>query len=71
MARVKQPKAEAKVVWVYCSDCRNFRRDTEGISHRIDTGEYFMGECLVGLHPDTPKKQFADKPRVCKSYSKI
>lgn len=71
MARVKQPKAGVKAVWVYCSDCRNFRRDTEGISFRNDTGEYFMGECLVGLHPDTPKKQFADKPRVCKSYSKI
>jgi len=27
-----------------------------------------MGECAEGLHPDTPKKQFADKARKCETY---
>ena len=57
-----------KVVRVYCSDCRWFVRDTEGISYVRDTGEYYMGVCSKGLHPDTVKKQFADKPRICKLY---
>jgi hypothetical protein len=71
MARVKQPHKEAKVVRVYCSDCRNFQRDTEGSSFRFDTHEYFMGICLKGLTPDSPKKQFADKPRTCKEYKPL
>ena len=53
---------------VYCSECCHFQRDTEGVSFRRDTGEYFLGICLQGLHPDTIKKQFADKPRFCNSY---
>jgi len=57
---VEQPK-------VYCGECRHFVRDTSGISRSID-GEYFMGECAEGLHPDTPKKQFADKARKCETY---
>jgi hypothetical protein len=59
---VEQPK-------VYCGECRHFVRDTSGISRAID-GEYFMGECTEGLHPDTPKKQFADKARKCEHYDK-
>ncbi len=54
---------------VYCSDCDHFQRDTSGISRTID-GEYFMGICAEGLHPDTPKKQFADKARKCEHYDK-
>ena len=54
---------------VYCADCDHFQRDTSGISRTID-GEYFMGECAEGLHPDTPKKQFADKARKCEHYDK-
>ena len=54
---------------VYCADCDHFQRDTSGISRTID-GEYFMGECAEGLHPDTPKKQFADKARKCDHYDK-
>jgi len=57
---VEQPK-------VYCGECRHFQRDTSGISRTID-GEYFMGICTEGLHPDTPKKQFADKARKCETY---
>ena len=57
---VEQPK-------VYCGECRHFVRDTSGISRTID-GEYFMGICTDGLHPDTPKKQFADKARKCETY---
>ena len=58
---VEQPK-------VYCGECRHFVRDTSGHSFSIATGEYFMGECADGLHPDTPKKQFADKARKCETY---
>ena len=58
---VEQPK-------VYCGECRHFVRDTSGPSFSIDTGEYFMGECAEGLHPDTPKKQFADKARKCETF---
>ena len=60
---VEQPK-------VYCGECRHFVRDTSGPSFSIATGEYFMGECAEGLHPDTPKKQFADKARKCEHYDK-
>lgn len=53
---------------VYCADCRHFRRDTEGRSYNIYTGEYFMGVCCLGKHPDSPRKQFANKPRRCANY---
>lgn len=55
---------------VRCADCRHFKRDTEGISHNVYTGEYFMGTCTAGLHPDTPIKQFADHLRECKKHAK-
>ncbi len=60
-----------KVVRVCCSDFRWFVRDTEGNSFKLGTNPkyYFMGECSKGLHPDTIKKQFADKPRICQTYS--
>lgn len=53
---------------VYCGECKVFDRDTEGISYNKQTGEYFMGRCRLGLHPDTSNKQFANKPRLCASY---
>lgn len=53
---------------VFCANCKVFNRDTEGISYNKETGEYYMGECGKGLHPDTPRKQFANKPRYCDSY---
>lgn len=52
---------------VRCGECRWFKRDTEGIS-RNEEGEYFMGTCERGLHPDTVKKQFANKARVCRVF---
>lgn len=55
---------------VRCSDCQHFKRDTDGISRNIYTGEYFMGTCTAGLHPDTPIKQFADHLRECKKHAK-
>jgi hypothetical protein len=53
---------------VYCGECRHFQRDTEGRSFSNETGEYFMGVCAKGLHPDTAIKQFANKKRVCNEY---
>lgn len=55
---------------VRCADCQHFKRDTEGISRNVYTGEYFMGTCTAGLHPDTPIKQFADHLRECKKHAK-
>lgn len=55
---------------VRCADCRYFERDTTGISFDITTGVYFMGICRKGQHPDSPKKQFADRQRVCPTFSK-
>lgn len=55
---------------VRCADCQHFQRDTEGVSRNIYTGEYFMGTCTAGLHPDTPIKQFADHLRECKKHAK-
>lgn len=53
---------------VTCGECRRFERDTEGRSYNRTIGEYFLGRCGVGLHPDTPVKQFANKPRVCEKF---
>lgn len=52
---------------VFCSTCRIFNRDTEGISRRKDTGEFFMGLCPKG-HNDGHRKVFADKPRICSDH---
>ena len=71
MARTKkESKQTVEQPKVYCGECRHFVRDTSGPSLSIATGEYFMGECAEGLHPDTPKKQFADKARKCEHYDK-
>lgn len=70
MAQGQISKYQKQPTTVYCSDCKHFLRDTEGPSRRNGLGEFFMGQCLAGLHPDTIKKQFADKPRRCDSYSK-
>ena len=56
---------------VHCCECRHFSRDTEGRSFNHDTGEYFLGICALGLHPDTIVKQFADKPRRCNNYQQL
>lgn len=61
-------KEKAKVTLVRCGECRHFRRDTEGPSYNVYTHEYFMGVCGLGLKPDSPIKQFADKSRVCGNY---
>lgn len=53
-----------------CAECQHFKRDTEGISRTAETGEFFMGTCTLGLHPDTPIKQFADHLRECKKHAK-
>ena len=53
---------------VTCGECRRYERDTEGRSYNRTTGEYFLGRCGAGLHPDTPVKQFANKPRVCDKF---
>lgn len=63
-----QTNEKEKPKIVHCCDCANFIRDTSGISHNVLTGEYFMGVCAMGLTPDSPKKQFADKPRICSSF---
>ena len=55
---------------VTCGECRFFERDTEGRSFYILTGEYYMGVCCLGRTPDTPIKQFANKPRKCEYYYK-
>lgn len=65
MATVKKVKVVARV---RCGGCKHFRRDTEGWSCSAITGEYFMGVCALGLKPDSPVKQFADKPRECDKY---
>lgn len=64
----KQESAEQELPIISCSDCRWFVRDTEGISRNAYTGEYFMGICSKNLHPDSPRKQFANKPRQCKHF---
>lgn len=57
--------------YVTCGACRWFQRDTQGRSFNIETGEYYMGVCAKGLRPDTEIKQFANKPRECKSYGEV
>ena len=70
MARKKkESKQTVERPKVYCGECRHFVRDTSGISRTVD-GEYFMGICTEGLHPDSPIKQFADKARKCEHYDK-
>lgn len=51
---------------VRCADCIYRERDTEGISRRMDTGEYFMGRCRKGH--GAPYKIFMDKERICKDH---
>jgi hypothetical protein len=68
MARKKKETKQAvEPPKVYCGECKHFIRDTSGISRTIN-GEYFMGICAEGLHPDSPKKQFADKARKCETF---
>lgn len=66
-----QLKAKPKPVLVTCETCRHFRRDTEGPSLNAETGVYFMGVCALGLKPDSPIKQFADKPHQCNKHQSI
>ena len=62
-------KAKPKPTLVVCADCRHFRRDTTGPSYNAYTHIYFMGSCALGLTPDTPIKQFADKPHICDKHN--
>lgn len=73
---VSRSNKQAKPRLVTCGTCQHFRRDTEGPSYNIYTHEYFMGECGIGCNPDRTynkergtAKIFANKPRVCNSYS--
>ena len=67
MARKKKEQPKVEPPKVTCGECRFFTRDTSGISRDIN-GVYFMGVCQRGLHPDSPIKQFADKPRICETF---
>ena len=60
---------KAKVEYVYCGECAHFERDKDGMS-RDCNGIYFMGICAKGIHTDSPRKQFADKPRHCDEHEK-
>lgn len=62
----KQKEQPKKVT---CETCRHFHRDTSGPSRNAYTHVYFMGTCTLGLTPDTPIKQFADKPHICNQHS--
>ena len=62
----EQPKPVRRIK---CGDCRHFRRDTEGRSLSKE-GVFFMGLCSLGLHPDSPVKQFADKMRECEQWER-
>ena len=61
-------KEKEKTKLVVCADCRHFHRDTTGPSYNAYTHVYFMGTCTLGLTPDTPIKQFADKQRECDKH---
>lgn len=63
----KQPNNK-ELPTVFCGECKHFIRDTSGPNYNNDTHEYFMGVCSKGLTPDTPRKQFSNKPRKCKNY---
>lgn len=58
-----------KPIKVCCSGCRYFVRDTDGISKRNGTNEYFMGICSKELNlDDTNGWLFADKLRYCETF---
>ena len=61
-------KNKAKPKLVTCATCKHFHRDTTGPSYNAYTHVYFMGSCALGLTPDTPIKQFADKQRECDKH---
>lgn len=54
---------------VVCEDCIHFERDTSGPSFSVETGEYFMGTCLIGCSPDSPIKQFANLKHECAKHT--
>lgn len=59
----------AEVPTVYCSRCRHCKRDTNGLSFSIETGEYFMGTCGKGIGDcGASPRVFLNKPRHCDSY---
>lgn len=61
--RPKTPKTQPRLVT--CASCRHFHLDSSGPSYNSDTHIYFMGICTLGLTPDSPIKQFANRPRIC------
>lgn len=67
MARNKKEEEKPRIK---CADCKHFVRDTDGISRRNDTHEYFMGDCLKSIYPDHCRKVFAELERVCDSFEK-
>lgn len=60
-----------KQVLVYCCDCKKCRREEEGRSFNIHTGEYFMGRCMDARpQSDVPSGLlFVNKPRECENYA--
>ena len=62
----RKKAAQAAVRKVRCRNCRNFVRDTAGISFSLQSGEFFMGRCLRGRN--SPYKVFMDEERVCGEY---
>lgn len=56
---------------VHCAECRHFKRNTSGRSFSIETGEYFIGVCEVGVLTVGSSVKFADKPRHCKRWEGI
>ena len=77
MARTKQIKEKKNVALHKCGDCKLCIPDTEGPSFNIDTREYFMGSCTMGIADGAKKVQpdgsvygkvFMDKLRICKQF---
>lgn len=62
---MRRSNNQAKPRLVTCGTCRHFLHDTEGPSFNAYTHEYFVGVCSLGLKPDSPIKQFANRKRMC------
>lgn len=71
MRKSQKTNQKKEVALVHCCDCKNFKRDTEGRSFCLDTGEFFMGVCLAVCKENSRVKKFADKPRICPLFECI
>lgn len=67
----KKKKEEEKQKMVCCAWCAKFRRDTEGISRAMGSGEYFMGRCSEGIYDVETGKVFADNMRICEPFKAL